>query len=60
MNTDLKTDIKIYSIMVKKPFLNMRPGAYAGARFEAKPIGQLYDEKIESPYLNINTNIKSR
>lgn len=56
MNKRITTVLKFYPLLVKKPFVSMRPGAYTGERFEARSMNDMCEIKIESPYVNVNTN----
>ena len=56
MKKELTTNLKFYQMMVIKPFKNMHSGAFAGASFVARPVGEMCDMIIESPYVNLNMN----
>ena len=50
-----KIELKFYSIMVARPFSSMKPGAYTGAGYSAKPMNEICNVQIKSPYLNLNS-----
>ena len=56
MKKELTTNLKFYQMMVIKPFKNMHSGAFAGASFVARPVGEMCEMIIESPYVNLNMN----